>query len=155
MADIHEETQQKIRRSLGMEFVRMEDDFDKTRGMREKLTDKLVAVAEKVKLVNDSGEVNDDTLTGVSVMNLALKALAETEKASVQAITLKLRHQEQETASAAAHEDRIRVVIEATRPGSLKDKTFDSSSLEEKLEEMFDKQIQDFELKTNPSDLTD
>lgn len=163
MADIQEETINKIRRSLGQEIARAEDDFDETRIQRKRLTDKLVQAAATVKIVDVSKDENgqevtvvrEDSPVAIALTNTALKALEATEKAANSAAILKLRNKEQETASAAAHQDRIAVVLQATRPGIIKANQFAPEALEEKLAEMFDAEIKDFELKTNPDDLTE
>ena len=159
MTDLQEETERKIRRSLGMEFVRLEDTFDETASLRSRLTSKLVTVAEKVNLtvVSEDGSqtVHDGTAAAVQVVNAALKAIEQTEKAAVNIVGMKLRQNEQEVASAAAHSDRIAVVIAATRAGDVRKQKFDPAALEHTLEQMFDSQIQDSELRSNPNDLSE
>jgi hypothetical protein len=158
MADIIEETQAKIRRSLGVEMALMEDVFDETAELRKTITARLVDAASKVKIVDvlDDGTamVREDTGFAMSVVAGALKALEATEKAKVQSIGLKMRQNEAEIASAAVHQDRILAVLEMTKPGNLKDHEFEPAALEHKMEEMFDAQIQGFEMNTNPNDLS-
>lgn len=152
MTGLAEQASAKMRRSLDQEFIRMEDDFDKVRESRMELVDKLVGAAKNVKLVDQEGNPTDTTLTSVAVINTALKALSDTEKATEKAVSLKLRRNEAEAASAAATKERIEIVLKATAPGRIEDQA-PFEKLEETLGEMFGDSIQDFELKTNPRSL--
>lgn len=156
MSDKQEEVREKIRRTINHEFVRMEDDFDTTRNHRNELVSKLMEVAKRVVLTkaDDEGNhhVSDDTSAALSVVTSALKALSDTEKANAQSIMLKLKQNEQAIASSAAAKDRMAIILAATAPGRITE-TNSAESLEEHLIEMFDKDIQDFELKSNPRDL--
>lgn len=144
----------RIRRTLECEFARMEDDFDVTRDHRTIITNKIMEAAAKVKLLDDDQQVTENTDTGVRVLTAALKALADTEKATAQAIALKLKNQEQEIASNSASKDRIAIILKATAPGRLEPE-FPADLLEQKLDEMFSGDIQDFELKLNPRDIAE
>lgn len=154
MADIQEEVRDKLRRSLTQEFVRMEDDYDETRDYRKVLVTKLMTEAQNVKLVSPEGAVSEDTDTGLRVITAALKALADTEKASSQALLLKLKQNEQSIASSAMAKDRIAIILRATAPGQIEE-NFPAEELENTLAEMFDNDIKEFETKTNPKDLSD
>lgn len=154
MSDIQLETRDKMRRSLTQEFSRMEDDFDVTRDHRVKLVNKLMGVAEKVTLVDENGNIKEDTDSGIKIISTTLKALSDMEKANGSSILLKLKQSEQEIASSAAAKDRIRIILEATAPGRI-ETTFPSDELESHLSEMFDKDIKDFETKENSKDISD
>lgn len=152
MSDVQTEVRDKMRRSLNLEFTRMEDDFDTTRDHRAVLTGKLMAAAESITIVGEKGAVSEETPIALAVIDKALKALNDTEKSNEKAISLKLRRSEAEVASAAATRDRIAIVLKATSPGRIEE-TFPADKLDEHLSEMFEGTIQDFELKTNPKSL--
>lgn len=154
MSDIQLETRDKMRRSLTQEFSRMENDFDTTRDHRTKLVDKLMSVAEKVVLVDEDGNVKEDTDTGIRLISTTLKALSDMEKANGSAILLKLKQSEQEIMSSAAAKDRIRIILEATAPGRI-ETSFPSDELESKLTELFDGDIKDFETRESSRDIKD
>jgi hypothetical protein len=154
MADIQEETLKKMRRSLGLEFVRMEDDFDKTRDARNELSDKLMTAARSVNLVSENGGVDDETDTKLRVISTALKALGDIENANAKAIGLKLKQAEQDIASSAATKDRIAIVLRATAPGRIEE-AHSTEDLSTALDKMFEGDIHEYELKSNPRDLTD
>lgn len=154
MTDSVETAKDRIRRSIGAEFVRMEDDFDRTRDIRTNLINKLAAASNDVNILGEGGALTDDTEPALKVIATTLKALSDVEKASAQAIALKLKNQEQEMASSAAAKDRVAMVLLATAPGKITE-TFPSEELEAKLDELFSNEIKDFELKSNSRDLVD
>lgn len=152
MTTIAEEVRHRLRRTVESEFVRMEDDFDESRNHRKLIAEKLMSSVSNLKLVDDDGKLSEDTDTGLRFINTALKALSDIEKASASAISLKLRNQEQEMASAANTKERIELIIQATAPGRVR-KPIDTDALGEELAEMFDDDIKDFELRSNPRDI--
>lgn len=145
---------EKLKRSLTAEFVRMEDDFDETRDLRKGIISKIMSEVDKVNLSDDAGNLKEDADVGIRVMATALKALSDAEKASAQAISLKLKQQENDIASAASAKDRIAIILKATAPGKITEE-FDPAKLEDALEDMFGNEIKDFETKLNPHDLSD
>lgn len=158
MSDIESSTEtsvrDKMRRTINSEFVRMEDDFDITRNHRSELVTKIMDSAKGVVLIDEKGNTREDTETGLKIITTALKALESVEKADAQAILLKLKQTEQEIASSAATRDRIAIILKATEPGRIVE-SFPVGELEDHLAEMFDKTINDFELKTSSRDLSD
>ena len=144
----------KIRRSINQEFAKMEDDFDHVRTKREALVEKIFAEASRVEAVSEGGILHEDAKTVVSLYSTALKALDGIENAAVKSIGLKLKNQEQQVASAAAAKDRIEIVLRATAPGRI-EQTFSPDLLEEALSSFDDTEIQEFELTSNPRDLSD
>ena len=155
MTDHGKEARDKIRRSIQSEFIRMEDDFDDTRTKRDTVINKLFLAVEKIDLIDEKGVLSGETENNLKIMSTTLKALADKENANIRAIALKLKNQEQEIASSAAAKERIEIVLRATAPGKLNEQQFSPEKLEAQLSEMFDSQIQDFELKTNPKDLSE
>lgn len=149
-----EDPRDKIRRSISHEFVRLEDTFDETAKHRETLTNKLMSAIENIKLVDENGNVKEDTDTGTRLISTALKALGDSEKSVAQGILLKLKNQEQEIASNNAAKERIEIVLRATAPGRIQE-SFPSDELDKALTEMFEDDIRDSELKTNSKDLND
>jgi hypothetical protein len=154
MSDIKDNVRDKIRRTITHEFIRLEDDYDETRTHRDKLIAKIMNEVDKVSFVDDGGRIDGNAKSIVTLYGTALKALNEKERAQGAVINLKLRQAEQEAMSAAAAKDRIAIVLKATAPGAITE-TFPSEDLETALDEMFGKDIKDFELKTNPRDLSD
>lgn len=154
MGTSSEDARDKIRRTINSEFVRMEEDFDSTRTKRAQLADKLMEAVGHVKLLDDNGGIKEDTDTGIRLVSTALKALSDIEKAQSSAIMLKLKNQEQEIANSAAAKDRIAIILKATAPGKI-EAEFPSDALEEQLNSMFDGEIQEYELKSSPRDLSD
>lgn len=152
MSTNHEENCEKIRRSVSHEFVRMEDDFDKARDARDVVIDKIMTAVGSLKFVDETGGISEDAEVGVKVANLALKAIADKEKANALAIGLKLRNQEQEMASAAASHERIQIILKATAPGKIEE-GFELESIDETLADMFEGQINTYELKNSSLDL--
>lgn len=152
--DLKQDMKDRVRRSLGMEIARMEDDFDETRDQRKRLTDKLMQAADAIVIVDSEGVLKSEVGEKLQVFGMALKSLSEIEKANSIAINLKLKNQEQEIASNASTLMRIEIMRKATLPGKI-ETPIDSEALENKLAEMFDSSIQDFELKTNNKDLSD
>lgn len=152
MSDLYQQSLEKMRRSITQEFIQMEDVFDNTADQRKIITDKLMGVVDKLVLTDDQGNTKEETPVALGVLNTALKALSDTEKAKEKALSLKLRHSEAEAANAAEAKERIEIVIKATAPGRI-EQTFPQEQLENVLEEMFDSQIKDSELKTSPRDL--
>lgn len=154
MSDIQSETRTMMKRSLNAEFGRMEEDFDTTRNHRAILLDKIMSAAAGVEIVDKThGGVQETTDTALRVISTAMKLLSDVEKADTQAISLKLKQSEQEIASSAATKDRIAIVIAATAPGRIQKADFSEKNFEATLEEMFDKDIKDFELRDNPNNL--
>lgn len=145
----------KLKRSIDEELLRLEDDFDDTRLTRKKIANSLADQIGNIKLTDSEGNVKEETDTAVRLVSLVLKALSDVERASTQAVAIKLKRKEADTAAAAVAKERLEAVLRATRPGELKEADFDEEKLEETLSEMFDKEIQDFELKTSHRDLTD
>lgn len=154
MTDHNQEVRDKIRRTIGVEFVRMEDDFDRTRTIRETIVDKIMTDVAKVQLLDENGKIKEDTDTGLRMYTTALRAISDMEKANAQAISLKLKQQEVEIANSAAAKERIAIVLKATAPGKIEE-DFPSEKLEETLSEMFDSDIKPHELKTSPRDLNE
>lgn len=155
MDDAAKEKRDKIRRSISAEFVRMEDDFDETRDMRKRIVNQIMADAASVKLVDDTGAIKEDAELGMKIMTTALKALSEVERASSTAISLKLKNQEQAIASAAATKERIQIVLRATKAGAIEENDHFEDNVEAELSRMFDGDIKDHELKSNPNDISD
>lgn len=158
MSDFAKEAREKLRRSVTQEFIRMEDDYDATRTHRETLMAKVMEAATKVELIDPNGIVliNDETDTKLRVIGTAMKLLVDTEKATGTAISLKLKQQEQEAATSAAARDRIAVVLKLSAPGAIPEAQAAaelSDKLAEKLADMFDGEIQPFEMKSSPTDL--
>jgi hypothetical protein len=154
MSSPAESARDKIRRSISMEMARQEDDFDETRIQREKIIAKLIADVERVNIASEAGTLDEKTSgVAISLYNTALKALNDKEKANSVAVSLKLKNQEQEILGAAEAKDRIAIVLRATAPGKITE-SFPSELLESSLTEMFGDDIKDFELKTNPRDIT-
>jgi hypothetical protein len=154
MSDIQDTTSDKPKRSLAQEFLRMEDDFDLTRSHRLAIANRILETAQGLKLVDTDGQLNGAIEDNVKFFNLALKTLEGVEKANGFAISHKLRQKEQDVASAAAARERIQVVIQASRPGTITDDSA-SAKIERLLDEQFNEDIKDFELKTSPRDLSD
>jgi hypothetical protein len=154
MTEAERNAQEKMRRTLLGEFVRMEDDFDTTRRYRNAIVDNLVQEASRIKLTDQNGQVQENTDTGVRVFTTILKALSDVEKANATAISLKLKQSEQEVAASTAAHDRILAIQAATVPGKI-DGSFPSEDLESKLAELYDDQIAESELKISPKDLED
>jgi len=153
MTDSTQDAKDRIRRSITHEFVRMEDDFDLTRTHRTTIVNKLMETVENIKLLDANNEPYEENVGKMDVIKTALKAIADTEKATATAISLKLKQQEQALASSAAAKDRIAIVLRATAPGRIEEE-FPEHDLEAHLSEMFDGEIKDFELKANPRDLS-
>lgn len=148
-----EDAKDRIRRTITHEFVRMENDFDQTRNHRAAIVNKLMETVDKIKLIDENDQPFEENVGKMDVIKTALKAIADTEKATATAISLKLKQQEQEIASNNAAKDRIAIVLRATAPGRIEE-DFPEQDLEAHLTEMFDDQIKDFELKSNPRDLS-
>lgn len=149
-----EDMMDKIRRSLGQEFVRLEDDFDTSRDHRKKITNKLMSAVDNLELADDKGELRADIDDRLKIVNTALKALSDAENAQAKAIGLKLKNQELEQSSSAASADRIAIILKATAPGAIREIELDPG-LEDALEEMYGAEIKEFELKTNPRDISE
>lgn len=154
MSTVTQNTNDKIRRSITDEFIQMEDDFDDTHKKRDIIIDKLLTAVDKVKIGNDDGVLDETSKDTLSLISVTLKALSDKEKAKNQAIALKLKHSEQEILSSAAAKDRMAIVLRATAPGKITE-SFPTADLEEVLVGMFDADIQEFELKSNPRDLSE
>ena len=152
MTETTQDAKDRIRRSISQEFVRLEDDFDVTRQHRTTIVNKLMETVEKIKLVDDRDEPFEENVGKMDIIKTALKAIADVEKATATAVNLKLKHQEQALASSAATKDRIAIVLRATAPGRIEEE-FPEHDLELHLSEMFDDDIKDYELKSNPRDL--
>ncbi len=146
------EANAKIRRTLGIEFVEMEDDFDKTRFLRNEIIDKVMSDVSNIKLTDEKGDLTEDADVKIRVVQTALKALSDVETAKTKAITLKLKNREQEMANATLTKDRIAIVIQATAPGAIEN-TLPMDSLDQDLNDLFKDDIKPFELKGNPNDL--
>lgn len=153
MTETTQDSKDRIRRSISHEFVRMEDDFDLTRIHRTAIVNKLMETVEKINLLDNNNEPFEENMGKMDVIKTALKAISDTEKATATAISLKLKHQEQALASSAAAKDRIAIVLRATAPGRIEEE-FQEHDLEAHLMEMFDGDIKEFELKSNPRDLS-
>ena len=159
MTDIVDDVKVRMKRSLDQEFGRMETDFDDTRAIRKRLTDKLVKAAECVQLINavdatDSGAPWEDTDVRLKVVKTALDALKDIDKAAETVVNVKLKRQEQDIASSQQAKDRIAIILAQTSAGRIQD-DFPSDKLERQLDTMFAEQLQEFETKTNPKDLAD
>lgn len=152
MTDSLSEMRDKVRRSISAEFVQMEDDFDNTRLMREKITTKIMDTIDTIKLTDSDGSLREDAGTGIALYTAALRALNDAEKARGLAITLKLKNQEQEQSSNAASQARIAIILKASSPGLIEE-NFPSEELEDQLAKMFDGKIEDYELRSNPRDI--
>lgn len=143
------EQKEKIRRTVVNEIVRMEDDFDQARTLRNVILGKIMEDVNQVKLHDEHGALKEDADVGMRVYTTALKTLADIEKASATAINIKLRNKELDMASATDSKNRIAVLLASVAPGKIEG-SFPAESLEEHLAEMFDAEIKDTELKTNP-----
>lgn len=154
MSETINDAKDRIRRSINSEFIRMEDDFDETRKHRSTIIDKLMETVSKVNLIDDTGKIVEENEPHLNVIKTALKAISDVEKSTAIAIGLKLKNQEQEIASNNATKERIAIVLRATAPGRI-DQDFPAHDLEAHLEEMFESDIKDFELKSNPRDISE
>ena len=154
MSEIVTSAMEQMKRSLGLEFSRMEDDFDRTRHDRSTLADKLVKTVEQIELIDTDGNLKADLGDKLSLINIARGVLNDIENANTKAITLKLKNKEQEVAASTAAKDRIAAVLAAAAPGRLPD-NIDVGKLEAKLEEMFGDDIAEFEMKNNHRDLSE
>lgn len=154
MSDVVKKIRDKIKRSITQEFIQLEDDFDETRVHRDVLINKIMDEVSKVSFVSESGSIDKNAKSIATLYSTALKALNEKERAVSAGINLKLRQAEQESMSAAAAKDRIAIVLKATAPGVIKE-SFPTEDLEAALDEMFSSDIQEYELKTNPRDISE
>jgi hypothetical protein len=155
VTDLAKETLNQIKRDLNLEFVQMEEDFDKTRDLRSEITDKLHDAVRGISLVNsDNTGLSADAELQLKVINTALKSLSDTEKAKASAIGLKLKQKEIEVVSAAESRERLELVLRATAPGRIQE-GFSAEDMGQHLGDMFDGEIKDFELKANPRDLSE
>lgn len=145
----------KLKRTLDEELIRLENDFDDTRLARKKIVNHINSQIENIKLTDSEGNVKEETDVAIRLVALALKALSDTERANAQAVTVKIKRKEADTAAAAVAKERLEAVLRAARAGNLEDADFDQDEMEQKLSEMFDDQIKDFELKTSHRDLSD
>ena len=148
------EVRDKIRRSLADEFSAMEQIYDEVEVQRKKITDKLLQSVDSIKIVDESGKIDDSVKESMLIINTALAALRDTEKAKVNVIGLKLKQQENEIASSTAARERLEAVIKASAPGYIS-APIDPDLIDQKFLESDIKEIQDFELKLNPRDLTE
>lgn len=154
MSNEDDDGRKRLRRSIGAEFVRMEEDFDDTREKRKIITENLMSTLVNIKILDDDNKLNENSKDALALYTTTLKALNDTERSIGNAILLKLKNQEQEIASSAAAKDRIAIILSATAPGRIEE-SFPHEELSSKLTEMFGDDIKDFELKTNPRDLSD
>lgn len=147
--DYVKEEQERIRRSVTQEIMRMEDDFDSTRAKRAVIVEKIMEAVNKVELhTADTNILKEDADVGLRVYSTALKALSDIEKSSAAAINIKLRNRELDMASAADSKNRIQAILLSVAPAQITE-SFPQQSLEEHLEELFDSQIKETELKTS------
>jgi hypothetical protein len=148
----HDEIAAEMKRSLGQEMSLMDTESDAVRVKRNVIVDKLMTTVGTIDL--DPTDDPDTQKVKLKVMEVALKALDGVEKSRVSTVSIKMRQQEQEVATAQASKDRIAVMLASAARGQLPTTSHDPAAIAAAID-AFDASVQDFELRASHQDISD
>lgn len=154
MGELVTELRERVRRSIDQDIQAIDDAVDAAKTYRDIITHKLMDAVATVKLLDEHGKPSEETDGALRLISTTLKAINDSVDAPIKAVNVKLKQDEQNTLSAAAASDRIDAMLASAKRGQIAG-SFPSELLEDKLSTMFDGEINDFELKTNPHDISD